>query len=78
MNNCLIHMYVDDTVLYYFVRMKKLCQLALMEDVERADLWFRVNKLSINPPKSKSMLFWLSQKLWYTGNSIYQVYGRYV
>ncbi len=50
-------MYADDTVLYYSVRMTELCQQGLTEYVERAALWFRVNKLLLNPPKYKSMLF---------------------
>lgn len=39
---CRIHKYLDNTVLYRSAKWTEECQQALVEDVERSALWFRV------------------------------------
>lgn len=78
LTKCIILTYADDTVLYCSVRMRGLSQQqALAEDVERTALRFRVNKLFLNPPKSKSLLSELSQKLWWKLFN-HQLWGQYI
>ncbi|CAH1230673.1 VKORC1L1 [Branchiostoma lanceolatum] len=67
---CSIHMYADDTVIYYSASLLNECEDAVSEDMRRAANWFKENRLSLHPDKTKSMVFGLPQKLRHTGKSV--------
>ena len=55
--NSRISLYADDTAVYYESGDILETQLMLQQDMELINNWMRVNKLSLNVKKSKSMLF---------------------
>ncbi|KAI8515395.1 hypothetical protein Bbelb_062080 [Branchiostoma belcheri] len=63
LEKCNIHMYADDTVIYYSASTTGECEEMVSEDMKRAANWFTENRLSLHPDKTKSMLFGLPQKL---------------
>ncbi|KAI8500413.1 hypothetical protein Bbelb_219790 [Branchiostoma belcheri] len=67
---CSIHMYADDTVLYYSADSVKACEETVSMDMKRVVKWLNENKLLLHPDKTKSMLFGLPQKLRHAGTSV--------
>ncbi|KAI8503852.1 hypothetical protein Bbelb_188230 [Branchiostoma belcheri] len=67
---CSIHMYADDTVLYYSADSVKVCEETVSMDMKRVVKWLNENKLLLHPDKTKSMLFGLPQKLRHAGTSV--------
>ncbi|KAI8483781.1 hypothetical protein Bbelb_384390 [Branchiostoma belcheri] len=67
---CSIHMYADDTVLYYSADSVKACEETVSMDMKRVVKWLNENKLLLHPEKTKSMLFGLLQKLRHDGTSV--------
>ncbi|KAI8522085.1 hypothetical protein Bbelb_018390 [Branchiostoma belcheri] len=67
---CSIHMYADDTVLYYSADSVKACEETVSMDMKRVVKWLNENKLLLHPDKTKAMLFGLPQKLRHAGTSV--------
>ena len=65
-----IHLYADDTILYYSASSVKECEETISSDMKRVANWLKENKLLLHPDKTKSMLFGLPQKLRHTGRSV--------
>ncbi|KAI8480722.1 hypothetical protein Bbelb_415600 [Branchiostoma belcheri] len=66
LEKCKIHMYADDTVLYYSAGTVKECEEAVSQDMKRVSEWLTDNRLSLHPDKTKSMFFGVTQKLRHT------------
>lgn len=56
-SDCQIHLYADDTVLYYSSTDSLQIQDFLQNDFNRVQAWFLFNKLLLNKNKTYSMLF---------------------
>jgi len=67
---CSIHMYADDTVLYYSAVSVKVCEETVSMDMKRVVKWLSENRLLLHPDKTKSMLFGLPQKLKHAGTTV--------
>ena len=57
-----ISMYADDTVLYCFSKVSHQLESKLNEDLYNVALWLKVNKLTLNLSKTKSMLIVSNRK----------------
>ena len=55
-NSC-ISLYADDTAIYYQANDANEIQVMLQEDLVLIQNWMKINKLSLNVSKTKSMLF---------------------
>ncbi|KAI8495028.1 hypothetical protein Bbelb_270140 [Branchiostoma belcheri] len=70
LEKCKIHMYADDTVLYYSAGTVKECEEAVSQDMKRVSEWLTDNRLSLHPDKTKYMLFGVPQKLRHVGRTV--------
>ncbi|KAI8519253.1 hypothetical protein Bbelb_025100 [Branchiostoma belcheri] len=66
---CSIHIYADDTILYYSADSVKACEETVSMDMKRVVKWLNENKLLLHPDKTNSMLFGHPQKLRHAGTS---------
>ena len=61
--NCKIGLYADDTVLLFSAKTVKEIETNLQADLNRAQDWFRINRLHLNTKKTKWSLIGTHQKL---------------
>ena len=55
-NKCSVHLYADDTVIFYADKNVSNIQKVLNEELRSLDIWMRCNKLKVNCSKTVSML----------------------
>ena len=60
---CLVHLYADDTVIYYSDKDPKVIENFLNSELQKLDNWMCRNKLKINCTKTVSMLLGTKQML---------------
>ena len=62
-SKCPTMMYADDTVLFYSSKYVDELEAILNEDLDRINNWVKVNKLALNPTKTKYMICGTVHKL---------------
>jgi len=70
LEKCKIHLYADDTAIYYSAGTMKECEEAVSQDMKRVSDWLIDNRLSLHHDKTKSMLFGVPQKLRHVGTTV--------
>ena len=73
---CKIHLYADDTVLYYSHKNPSVVQSVLNEELARLDTWISRNKLKINYSKTVGMLIATKNLLKKQDKLVLKVRGR--
>ena len=56
-DKCTVHLYADDTVIYYADKDVHKIEAVLNKELKSLDIWMRRNKLKVNCSKTVSMLF---------------------
>ena len=73
---CKIHLYADDTVLYYSHKNPSVVRSVLNEELARLDTWISRNKLKINYSKTVGMLIATRKLLKKQDKLVLKVRGR--
>ena len=76
LENCSIHMYADDTVLYFTSLCSSEINKVVQDDLNQVAKWIERNKLILNHSKTKTMLFGSRQNLSKSPHLCIQLHGK--